>query len=94
MAPVVRKPSSVRTPAVTGIAGIYSDPQHVILYTSNGELRQEFSIVLAARPLADTQRRAASQARSAGARWLSALGIRGDGSSPLSPPKVGHMFEG
>jgi 8-oxo-dGTP pyrophosphatase MutT (NUDIX family) len=34
---------------VTGIVGIYSDPRHVILYTSNGEVRQEFSIVLTAR---------------------------------------------
>ena len=34
---------------VTGIAGIYSDPRHVILYTSNGEVSQEFSIVLTAR---------------------------------------------
>jgi ADP-ribose pyrophosphatase YjhB (NUDIX family) len=33
---------------VTGIVGIYSDPRHVILYTSNGEARQEFSIVLTA----------------------------------------------
>jgi hypothetical protein len=32
--------------------GIYSDPKHVILYTSNGEARREFSIVLTARPLA------------------------------------------
>jgi ADP-ribose pyrophosphatase YjhB (NUDIX family) len=30
--------------AVTGIVGIYSDPRHVILYTSNGEVRQGFSI--------------------------------------------------
>jgi ADP-ribose pyrophosphatase YjhB (NUDIX family) len=30
---------------ITGIVGIYSDPRHVILYTSNGEVRQEFSIV-------------------------------------------------
>jgi len=37
--------------AITGIVGIYSDPEHVILYTSNGEARQEFSIVLTARPL-------------------------------------------
>lgn len=36
---------------VTGVIGIYSDPKHVILYTSNGEVRQEFSIVLTARPL-------------------------------------------
>jgi ADP-ribose pyrophosphatase YjhB (NUDIX family) len=35
--------------AITGIVGIYSDPRHVILYTSNGEARQEFSIVLTAR---------------------------------------------
>ena len=37
--------------AITGIVGIYSDPKHVILYTSNGEARQEFSIVLTARPM-------------------------------------------
>lgn len=36
---------------ITGIVGIYSDPKHVILYTSNGEVRQEFSIVLTGRPL-------------------------------------------
>jgi len=36
---------------VTGIVGIYSDPRHVILYTSDDEVRQEFSIVLTARAL-------------------------------------------
>lgn len=36
---------------ITGIVGIYSDPRHVIHYTSNGEVRQEFSIVLTARAL-------------------------------------------
>jgi ADP-ribose pyrophosphatase YjhB (NUDIX family) len=34
---------------VTGLSGIYTDPGHVFLYTSNGEVRQEFSIVLTAR---------------------------------------------
>jgi ADP-ribose pyrophosphatase YjhB (NUDIX family) len=34
--------------AITDIVGIYSDPKHVILYTSNGEA-QELSIVLTAR---------------------------------------------
>lgn len=34
---------------ITGVSGIYTDPGHVILYTSNGEVRQEFSIVLTAR---------------------------------------------
>jgi len=35
---------------ITGLVGIYSNPRHVILYTSNGEVRQEFSIVFTARP--------------------------------------------
>jgi len=34
---------------ITGMSGIYTDPAHVLLYTSNGEVRQEFSIVLTAR---------------------------------------------
>ncbi|GAA4953368.1 NUDIX hydrolase [Actinoplanes utahensis] len=36
---------------VTGLVGIYTDPRHVILYTSNNEARQEFSIVFTARPV-------------------------------------------
>jgi 8-oxo-dGTP pyrophosphatase MutT (NUDIX family) len=36
---------------VTGLVGIYSDPKHVIHYTSNDEVRQEFSIALTARPV-------------------------------------------
>jgi ADP-ribose pyrophosphatase YjhB (NUDIX family) len=35
---------------IVGLVGIYTDPKHVILYTSNGEVRQEFSIVLTAKP--------------------------------------------
>ena len=36
---------------ITGILGTYTDPRHVILYTSDGEARQEFSIVLTRRPV-------------------------------------------
>ena len=39
---------------VTGLVGIYTDPRHVILYTSNGEARQEFSVVYVARPVGGT----------------------------------------
>ena len=34
---------------ITGLVGTYTDPRHVMLYTSNGEVRQEFSIVLTGR---------------------------------------------
>lgn len=33
---------------ITGLVGIYTDPKQIILYTSNGEARQEFSILLTA----------------------------------------------
>lgn len=36
---------------VTGLAGVYSDPGHVIHYTSNDEVRREFAIVVTARPV-------------------------------------------
>ncbi|MGW5157530.1 NUDIX hydrolase [Nonomuraea wenchangensis] len=36
---------------ITCLVGTYSDPRHVILYTSNGEARQEFSIVLTGRAI-------------------------------------------
>ena len=39
---------------VTGLVGIYTDPRHVILYTSNNEARQEFSVVFTARPVGGT----------------------------------------
>ena len=39
---------------VTGLVGIYTDPRHVILYTSDGEARQEFSVVFTARPVSGT----------------------------------------
>jgi 8-oxo-dGTP pyrophosphatase MutT (NUDIX family) len=34
---------------ITGLVGIYTDPRHVILYTSDGEVRQEFSVLYTAR---------------------------------------------
>ena len=59
---------------VTGIVGIYSDPRHVILYTSNGEARQEFSIVLTARPVAG---QLTPSSESSEVRWVSASEVLG-----------------
>ena len=36
---------------VDAVVGIYTNPRHVIHYTSNDEVRQEFSIVLTARAI-------------------------------------------
>lgn len=36
---------------ITGLVGVYTDPRHVIHYTRNDEVRQEFSVVFTARPI-------------------------------------------
>jgi ADP-ribose pyrophosphatase YjhB (NUDIX family) len=51
---------------ITGLSGIYTDPGHVILYTSNGEVRQEFSVVLTARA---TGGQPATSSESSDVRW-------------------------
>ncbi|MFF5288899.1 NUDIX hydrolase [Paractinoplanes globisporus] len=52
---------------ITGLVGIFTDPRHVILYTSDGEVRQEFSVVFAARPVAGTP---TPSAESTEVRWV------------------------
>jgi ADP-ribose pyrophosphatase YjhB (NUDIX family) len=59
---------------LTGLVGIYSDPKHRILYTSNGEVRQEFSIVLTARPVSGTP---TTSDESTEVRWVPAADLPG-----------------
>jgi ADP-ribose pyrophosphatase YjhB (NUDIX family) len=54
---------------ITGLVGIFTDPRHVILYTSNGEVRQEFSVVFAARPTTGTP---TPSAETTEVRWVPA----------------------
>jgi ADP-ribose pyrophosphatase YjhB (NUDIX family) len=58
---------------ITGIVGIYSDPKHVILYTSNGEVRQEFSILLTARTLSGQP---TPSSESSEVRWVPVAEVR------------------
>ena len=63
---------------VTGLSGIYTDPGHVILYTSNGEVRQEFSIVLTARaskPWPGAKEPGESEHRAPGRRKVAPPGV-------------------
>jgi ADP-ribose pyrophosphatase YjhB (NUDIX family) len=59
---------------ITGLAGVYSDPGHVIHYTSNDEVRREFSIVLTARPAAGQP---TPSAESSEVRWVSPTDLDG-----------------
>ena len=53
---------------ITGLVGIYTDPKHVILYTSNGEARQEFSIAVTARTIGGVPTRSDESTE---VRWVS-----------------------
>jgi ADP-ribose pyrophosphatase YjhB (NUDIX family) len=59
---------------ITGLVGIYSDPKHVLLYPSNGEVRQEFSIVLTARPVSGEP---TPSDESSEVRWVPTSVVRG-----------------
>lgn len=52
---------------ITGLLGIYSDPRHVIHFTSNDEVRREFSVVLTARPVGGEP---ATSPESSEVRWV------------------------
>ncbi|MGW0181770.1 NUDIX hydrolase [Nocardia sp. NPDC003345] len=48
---------------VTGIVGIFTDPTHVIHYTSNGEVRQEFTVVYRGEPIGGKPRTSSESTR-------------------------------
>ena len=59
---------------VTGLLGVYSDPRHVIHFTSNDEVRREFSVVLTARPVAGEPTRSAESSE---VRWVAPKDLDG-----------------
>jgi ADP-ribose pyrophosphatase YjhB (NUDIX family) len=75
---------------VTGLIGIYSDPKHIILYTSNGEARQEFSIVLTARP---TGGHRTPSDESTEVRWVSPSEIRNYDMDRSMRLRIGHFLD-
>ena len=75
---------------ITGLVGIYTDPKHVILYTSNGEARQEFSIVLTGRPVGGEP---TPSSESSEVRWAPAADIDGYAMDRSMRARIGHYLE-
>jgi 8-oxo-dGTP pyrophosphatase MutT (NUDIX family) len=72
---------------VTGLVGIYTDPRHVMLYTSNGEVRQEFSIVL-------TGRATGGDPECSEVRWVARKDLGGYSMDRSMRLRIGHYLEG
>ncbi|MGI5487975.1 NUDIX hydrolase [Microtetraspora malaysiensis] len=76
---------------ITGLVGTYTDPRHVILYTSDGEARQEFSIMLTAHAVSGAP---TPSSESSEVRWVprdQVTGLRMDRSMRL---RIGHCLTG
>ena len=59
---------------VIGLLGIYSNPGHVIHFTSNDEVRREFSIVVTARPVGGEP---TTSTESSEVRWVAPTDLAG-----------------
>src|SRR5215471_8027913 len=75
---------------ITGLVGIYTNPRHVILYTSNGEVRQEFSIVFTARPVGGQLR---PSRESSMPQWVSPANILELQMHPSMRQRIEHYLD-
>jgi 8-oxo-dGTP pyrophosphatase MutT (NUDIX family) len=76
---------------ITGIVGIYTNPRHVILYTSNDEVRQECSVVFSARA---TGGNPTPSRESSEVRWVPPSELHGFSMHPSMRQRVEHYLAG
>jgi len=78
------------TVEITGLAGIYTDPGHVIAYPGTGQVRQPFAVCFHARPLSGSP--GGDQVETSDARWFTTGDI---GALPIRLAmrmRIGHAL--
>jgi ADP-ribose pyrophosphatase YjhB (NUDIX family) len=75
---------------ITGLVGIYTNPHHLIEYTSDGEVRQEFSVVFTAKPTggAPTTSSEASEVI-----WADPTDVAGIQMHPSMRQRIDHFLQ-
>jgi len=76
---------------ITGLVGIYTDPKHVILYTSNNEARQECAVVFTARPLGGALTRSSESSE---VEWVAPAVVDGLAIDRSMRLRIGHFLAG
>ena len=76
---------------VTGLVGIYTNPRHVILYTSDGEVRQECSFVFSARATSGEPR---TSSESSEVRWIAPEDVHRYPMHESMRLRVAHVLDG
>lgn len=74
---------------VTGLVGVYTNPRHVIHYTSNDEVRQECSLVYTARVIAGEPR---PSNESSQVRWVRGEDIDAYRMHPSMRQRIEHYL--
>ena len=75
---------------IVRLVGVYTNPRHVMEYTSNGEVRQECSLVFAARPTAGEP---TPSSESSEVRWVPPADIDRLQMHPSMRQRVAHVLE-
>lgn len=75
---------------ITGLVGVYTNPRHVILYTSNGEVRQECSLLFTARAVGGETR---PSSESLDVRWVRPDEVGAYQMHPSMRQRIGHFLE-
>ena len=75
---------------IVRLVGVYTNPRHVMHYTSNDEVRQECSLVFAARPVGG-ERKTSSESREV--LWVEPDGLDGYPMHESMRQRVQHLLE-
>jgi len=75
---------------IVRLVGVYTNPKHVMLYTSDGEVRQECSLVFAAR---STGGQPATSSESSEVRWVAPSDLDDCPMHPSMRQRVDHLLE-
>jgi 8-oxo-dGTP pyrophosphatase MutT (NUDIX family) len=74
---------------VTGILGIFSDPGHIVQY-GDGEIRQEYEVILLARPVSGEP---ASNYEASEVAWVEPRGLRSLDIHPTQWRQLNHYLD-
>ena len=72
------------------LVGVYTNPRHVMHYTSNGEVRQECSLVFAARPVGGEL---TTSSESSEVRWVAPDELDAYPMHPTMRQRVQHLLD-
>jgi 8-oxo-dGTP pyrophosphatase MutT (NUDIX family) len=75
---------------ITGLVGIYTNPRHLIEYTSDGEVRQEFSVVFTARPIGGNP---TTSSESSEVVWINPADVSDLQMHPSMRQRIEHFLE-